>query len=94
LFDAKLTYFLQHDFFTLQATFIGWPLVMSMNALSRSLLDTEDATSTGTADSLRLLLTALDQVEEKDSYWHKASTDAAATLRKWDEKQGAFQVDD
>jgi len=65
---------------------------MSMKALSRSLLDSENITSISIADILRLLIAALDQVEEPDGYWHKASVGAVATLEKWDEKQGGFQV--
>lgn len=62
---------------------------MSMNALCRNLLDSEDnGTSIGVADSLRVLLAALDHVEAHDGYWHKASVEAAATLAKWDERQG------
>jgi len=63
-----------------------------MNALSRSLLDSENGTSIGIADILRLLIAALDQVEEPDGYWHNASVSAVATLEKWDEKQDGFHV--
>ena len=65
---------------------------MSMDALCRSLLDSEDAISMGVADSLRLLFAALDHVEEADGYWHKASEGAAATLEKCDERQGDWHA--
>jgi len=71
---------------------MGWPLVMGMRALSRNLLDSEDTTSNGVADSLRLLFTALDQVEEQGGYWHNSVTGIATTLKEWDEKQGDFHV--
>ncbi|KAE8352203.1 hypothetical protein BDV28DRAFT_149238 [Aspergillus coremiiformis] len=80
----------ERDHFTLQATFIGWPISMSMIALSRSLAN-GDTTPIGIVDSLRLLRAALDQVEEPDGYWHKVSGAAVAALAKWDEQQRGFR---
>lgn len=57
---------------------------MSMNSLSRNLADSGDEPSIGTVDSLRVLRAALDQVEEADGYWHKASLSAVAVLERWD----------
>ncbi|KAL5044514.1 hypothetical protein BDW71DRAFT_215689 [Aspergillus fruticulosus] len=54
-------------YFTLQATFIGWPFSISLIALSCS-LSHGDTTLIGIVDSLRLLQAALDQVEEADGY--------------------------
>ncbi|GMF85456.1 unnamed protein product [Aspergillus oryzae] len=76
----------ERDHFTLQATFIGWPISMSLIALSRSLAN-GDTTPIGIVDSLRLLCAALDHVEEADGYWHQASRAAVAALAKWDEQQ-------
>ncbi|KAK4861979.1 hypothetical protein LT330_003117 [Penicillium expansum] len=76
----------ERDHFTLQATFIGWPISMSLIALSRSLAD-GDTTPIGIVDSLRLLRTALGQVEEPDGYWHQVSGVAVTALAKWDEEQ-------
>ncbi|KAG2416220.1 hypothetical protein HFD88_007413 [Aspergillus terreus] len=76
----------ERDHFTLQATFIGWPISMSLMALSRSLAN-GDTTPIGIVDSLRLLRAALDQVEEPDGYWHQASGAAVTALAKWDEQQ-------
>ncbi|KAJ6153420.1 hypothetical protein N7497_007739 [Penicillium chrysogenum] len=76
----------ERDHFTLQATFIGWPISMSLIALSRSLAN-GDTTPIGIVDSLRLLRAALDQVEEPDGYWHQASGAAVTALGKWDEQQ-------
>lgn len=76
----------ERDHFTLQATFIGWPISMSLIALSRSLAN-GDTTPIGIVDSLRLLRAALDQVEEPDGYWHQASGTAVTALGKWDEQQ-------
>ncbi|KAF7594314.1 hypothetical protein BBP40_009547, partial [Aspergillus hancockii] len=58
----------EYDFFTLQAIFIGWPIAMSMKALSRNLSDTAPI---GIVDSLRLLCSVLDQVDEADEYWQR-----------------------
>ncbi|KAL4739543.1 hypothetical protein BDV11DRAFT_215168 [Aspergillus similis] len=76
----------EQDHFTLQATFIGWPISMSLIALSRSLAN-GDTTPIGIVDSLRLLRAALDQVEEPAGYWHQASGAAVTSLAKWDEQQ-------
>ncbi|KAE8414836.1 hypothetical protein BDV36DRAFT_298672 [Aspergillus pseudocaelatus] len=73
-----------------EATFIGWPIHMSIIALSRSSAN-GDTTPTGIVDSLRLLRAALDQVEEPDGYWHKVSGAAMAALTKWDEQQRGFR---
>ncbi|CAI7658382.1 unnamed protein product [Penicillium glandicola] len=77
----------ERDHFTLQATFIGWPISMSLNALSRNVINGIDTTPIGVVDSLRLLRAALDQIEEPDGYWHMASGAAVAALMKWDEQQ-------
>ncbi|KAF3402823.1 Asperfuranone cluster transcription factor afoA [Talaromyces pinophilus] len=76
----------ERDHFSLQATFIGWPISMSLIALSRSLAN-GDTTPIGIVDSLRLLRAALDQVEEPDWYWHQASGAVVTALAKWDEQQ-------
>ncbi|KAJ6172831.1 hypothetical protein N7470_001898 [Penicillium chermesinum] len=76
----------ERDHFTLQATFIGWPIAMSLIALSRSLAN-GDTTPIGIVDSLRLLRAALDHVEEPDGYWHQASGAAVTSLARWDEQQ-------
>lgn len=65
---------------------------MSMDALCRSLQDSDDDISMGVTDSLRLLLAALDHVEEPDGYWHKASSKATATLKECDERQGGWHM--
>ncbi|PKY04375.1 hypothetical protein P168DRAFT_343864 [Aspergillus campestris IBT 28561] len=76
----------ERDHFTLQATFIGWPISMGLISLSRSLAS-GDTTPIGIVDSLRLLRAALDQVEEPDGYWHQASDAAVTSLAQWDEQQ-------
>lgn len=43
--------------------------------------------SIATVDSLRVLRAALDQVEETDGYWHKASASAVAALERRDEQK-------
>lgn len=63
---------------------------MGMSALSRTLLDSQDSTWNGVADSLRLLLSALNQVEEPGGYWHNSIAGVATTLKEWDENQGGF----
>lgn len=64
---------------------------MSMEVLCRSLLDSEDTMAMSVTDSLRILLAALDHVEESDGHWHKASAGAVATLQKCDEHQGGWE---
>lgn len=61
-----------------------------MNALSGTIEHSGDATPIGIINSLRFLKAALDQVEETDGYWHKASAPALAELSKWDEQQRTF----
>lgn len=80
----------EHDHFTLQATFIGWPISMALSTLSRNVTSGVDSTPICVVDSLRLLRAALDQVEEPDGYWHKASATAVAALMKWDQQQGGL----
>ena len=65
---------------------------MGISALSRSLLDSDEATANGVADSLRLLLTALNHVEETSGYWHASIAGMVKKLKEWDEKQGGFHV--
>lgn len=70
---------------------------MALNTLSRNITSGVDCTPISIVDSLRLLRAALDQVEEQDGYWHKASAAAVAALMKWDYKQGqsgAIERDD
>lgn len=78
------------DVFNLQATFIGWPLTMAMKPLSRDLelSEAKATTSIAIANSLRLLLAALDRVEEVSGHWHKSVTDVVGTLQSWDERSG------
>jgi hypothetical protein len=58
---------------------------MGLSALSRNLHDcAEDATANGVADYLRLLLGALDQVEEEGGYWHRCVGGSVGVLREWD----------
>lgn len=67
---------------------------MAISALSRKLLDSDDATANGVADSLRLLLTALNHFEEAGGYWHASIAGVVAKLKEWDEKQGGFHMGD
>ncbi|KAL2831390.1 hypothetical protein BDW59DRAFT_182074 [Aspergillus cavernicola] len=66
--------------FTLQATFIGWPISMTLNALSRDVSNGLDNTPIGVVDALSLLRAASDQVEEPNGYSDKASTAAVIAL--------------
>ena len=65
---------------------------MGISALSRNLLDSDEVTANGVADSLRLLLTALNHVEEAGGHWHASIADMQKKLKEWDEKQGGFHV--
>lgn len=78
----------EYDMLSLQATFAAWPLVMAMKALSRELVAAEPRASASMAfsNSLRLLLAALDRVEDADGYWHGSSAGVALVLRSWDER--------
>ncbi|KAI1132337.1 hypothetical protein F5Y10DRAFT_261322 [Nemania abortiva] len=83
----------EHGIFRLQATFIGWPLVMAMKALhrqSKQYLSQQQhhppphhqtETATELWSSLRLLMTALDHVENADGFWHRSTVAISATLR-------------
>ncbi|KAJ5486280.1 Acyl transferase/acyl hydrolase/lysophospholipase [Penicillium desertorum] len=71
---------IRHDHFTLQATFIGWPISMSLNALSRNVSNGSGTAPMGVVDYLRFLSAVLDQVEEPSGYWHTASAAAMAAL--------------
>ncbi|KAI0505657.1 hypothetical protein F5B22DRAFT_651590 [Xylaria bambusicola] len=83
----------EHGIFRLQATFIGWPLVMAMKALHRQLKLNlsqqkhdfrhyhQSETLTDLCSSLRLLMTALDHIEQADGFWHRSTESIAATLK-------------
>ncbi|KAI0403609.1 hypothetical protein F4802DRAFT_288247 [Xylaria palmicola] len=87
----------EHGIFRLQATFIGWPLVMAMKALHRQSKQHlgqqqrhhhhphphhhQSGTMTELCSSLRLLMTALDHVEHADGFWHRSTVAIAATLK-------------
>ncbi|KAJ2988787.1 hypothetical protein NUW58_g3794 [Xylaria curta] len=76
----------KHDIFMLQATFIAWPLVMAMKALHRELKHylaqqhQYGEAMTELVTSLRILMKALDYIEEGDGFWHKSTEDIAAVL--------------
>lgn len=85
----------ERDIFMLQATFIAWPLVMAMKALGLQLTSPaqrKDQAVNGVEPSLRLLLSALDYVEDAGGYWHGSVTAVARTLQEWNEKNGAFDM--
>ncbi|CZT51338.1 uncharacterized protein RSE6_12468 [Rhynchosporium secalis] len=82
----------KHDMFTLQGSFIGWALVMGIKALTRHLLDVEDGVSNGAADSLRLLIPAIDQLEDENGHWHSSIAGASGILRTWDERHSGFHM--
>lgn len=65
---------------------------MGITAFSRDLLDSEETTSNSVADSLRLLLTALNHVEEPGGYWHRSIASVEQKLKEWDDKQGGFHM--
>lgn len=70
---------------------------MAQNTLSRNIADGVDSTPISVVDSPRLLHAALDQVEEQDGYWHKASAAAVEALVKWEQNQdvsGVMERDD
>ena len=67
---------------------------MGISALSHKLLDSDEAVADGLADSLRLLLTALNHFEEPGGYWHASIAGVVAKLKAWDEKQGGFHMGD
>jgi len=71
---------------------MGWPIAMSMNAISNSLSEVDDSTAISTVESLRMLFVGLNQVEEPDGHWHKTSAAAIASLEKWDERQDGFTL--
>ncbi|KAI8950705.1 hypothetical protein F4801DRAFT_548073 [Xylaria longipes] len=85
----------EHGIFRLQATFIGWPLVMAMKAIHRQSKQHlsqqqqqhhphpyhQSETVTELCSSLRLLMTALDHVEHADGFWHRSTVAIAATLK-------------
>lgn len=76
------------DIFSLQATFIAWPIVLAMKALSRDVKNSNQPKSEATVSalaSLRLLRGALDYIEEADGYWHSCTTDIVASMQEWDE---------
>lgn len=78
----------EHDVFTLQATFLAWPIVMAMKALSRDLVPPnqhKDEAVNGLVASFRLLLAALDHIEETGGYWHGRIGPVATLLMEWDE---------
>ena len=60
---------------------------MGISALGRNLLDSDEATANSIADSLRLLFTPLNHVEEADGYWHAFIAGMVTKLKEWDEKQ-------
>ncbi|KAI0007236.1 hypothetical protein F4779DRAFT_643345 [Xylariaceae sp. FL0662B] len=80
----------ERDIFMLQATFIAWPLVMAMKTMSRDLHKAESVSGGGVTPSLRLLLGALDHIEEPCGYWHGSIASVLATLLELDEK-GALE---
>ncbi len=74
-------------FFTLQAPFIGWPMVMAMKVLTRQLetpfsqaLVSDDRQNT--IKYIGLLLEALDRVEDRKGHWHASTIDVAAILKE------------
>ncbi|KAI0109771.1 hypothetical protein F4814DRAFT_461028 [Daldinia grandis] len=82
---------LDRDILNLQATFLAWPIVMAMKALSRELKGSTQLKSESTSSavaSLRLLRAALDYIEESDGYWHRCTTNIVAALHEWDETSG------
>lgn len=58
---------------------------MSLITWSRRLTN-GDVTLVGIVESLHLLRTALDQVDEPGAYWHQASGTAVTFLAKWNEQ--------
>ncbi|RYP64001.1 hypothetical protein DL771_008972 [Monosporascus sp. 5C6A] len=83
----------ERDIFTLQAIFITWPLTMAMNALSRELVSGGNREAIdGVMASLRLLLAALDRIEEASGYWHRCVAHVETKLQDWDAKNGFDSV--
>lgn len=78
----------ERDIFTIQATFIAWPMIMAMKALGRELkgLKPGNPSSSAVANSLRMLFTALGHVEEADGHWHHEAATIATALWDWDER--------
>lgn len=87
------------DIFMLQATFIAWPLVMAMKALHRQLKlhlsPNQQQQGEAIAElvrSLRLLMTALDRVEEPDGFWHDSTKAIVAALQEQHDGRGLDSV--
>ncbi|KAI1853878.1 hypothetical protein JX265_012563 [Neoarthrinium moseri] len=82
--------------FTLQATFIAWPLVMAMKALAHSLGGSSKGNSdqlSNSISSLRLLLAALDLIEDRDGYWHGCIASVVIGLAQWEESNGLHSLE-
>jgi hypothetical protein len=78
-----------HDIIILQAIFIAWPLVMALKALHRELsCDGGRESMNGVVASAKLLLAALDHIEESDGYWHQRVAHIGVKLQEWEEKNG------
>ena len=78
----------------MHAAFIARPIAMATKSLARHLHRTpDDSTSSIVADSLRLLLAALDQVEEAGGFWHEAVAPVSKALDEWDERHGGRHAD-
>ncbi|KAF5019509.1 hypothetical protein F66182_8486 [Fusarium sp. NRRL 66182] len=79
----------ESDMIMLQAIFIAWPLTMALKALHRELVHCGSReTVVGVVASSRLLLAALDHIEESSGHWHQSITHVEIKLQEWDEKNG------
>ncbi|CAN9209202.1 unnamed protein product [Alternaria alternata] len=75
------------DIIMLQAIFIAWPLFMALKALHRELRDGEvQETTNGVVAASKLLVAALDHIEESDGHWHQSLTHVGTKLQEWEEK--------
>ncbi|KAK8046378.1 hypothetical protein PG996_014442 [Apiospora saccharicola] len=74
------------DFFFLQGALMARPLATALHVLARDLRSRPDDKSSSTiADSLHVLLGALDRLEETDGFWHETVTPVASLLKDWEE---------
>ncbi|KAH0439681.1 hypothetical protein CcaCcLH18_02791 [Colletotrichum camelliae] len=77
------------DIIMLQAIFIAWPLTMALKAFHRELAVGGDReTVNGVVASSRLLLAALDHIEETGGHWHQSVEHVGSKVQEWDEKTG------
>ncbi|KAK0644429.1 fungal-specific transcription factor domain-containing protein [Cercophora newfieldiana] len=84
------------DFFVLHGAFMARPLAVAMQVLSRDLQLEHDADGRAlsvVADSIQLLLGALDRVEEAGGFWHGTVAPVARALQEWEEIHGNRPAD-